>query len=146
MNGGVEVTIFLQTIDNTGGPISSPKGGQEGGQEERFLAEFGTIASRVKVDSEINKKILMNNFGVISDEFGRVRKRFGKGSEKEIPNWYFVLELIAFYPEITAEEAAEILGISSRATEKHIKKLKDSGIIERMGGRKEGIWQIKKQA
>ncbi|MDP2061191.1 MAG: hypothetical protein Q8J97_15720 [Flavobacteriaceae bacterium] len=38
-----------------------------------------------------------------------------------------------------------MVGISSRATEKHIKKLKDSGIIERIGGRKEGFWQIKKQ-
>ena len=72
-------------------------------------------------------------------EFG---KGSGKSSGKEIPTWNIVLGLIALYPEITAEEAGKIVGISSRATEKHIKKLKDSGLIERIGGRKEGFWQI----
>ncbi|HCY41866.1 MAG TPA: hypothetical protein DHV48_11000 [Prolixibacteraceae bacterium] len=68
-----------------------------------------------------------------------------KSSGKEIPTWNIVLGIIALYPKITAAETGKIIGISSRATEKHIKKLKDSGLIERIGGRKEGFWQIKKQ-
>ena len=38
--------------------------------------------------------------------------------------------------------AAE-LGISTRAVEKKLKKLRESGIITRIGSRKEGSWKIK---
>jgi predicted HTH transcriptional regulator len=37
-----------------------------------------------------------------------------------------------------------ILGVSGRSAETYIKKLKEEELIERMGGKKEGFWQIKK--
>jgi len=148
MNGGVEVTIFISEVPESGfvdglvdivrelGSISDLMASTPEMNTERLILHFGMITEH-----------LQNTFGMSSKEFG---KEFGKGSEKssekEIPTWNIVLELIALYPKITAEEAGKIVGISSRATEKHIKKLKDSGIIERIGGRKEGFWQIKKHA
>ena len=45
-------------------------------------------------------------------------------------------------PKITSEELAEIVGISSRKIRDNMKKLKDTGILKRVGGRKEGRWEI----
>ena len=53
--------------------------------------------------------------------------------------------IISLFPEITADELGLILGVSGRSAETYIKKLKDEDFIERVGGKKEGFWQIKKQ-
>ena len=45
-------------------------------------------------------------------------------------------------PSSTASDIAERIGVSQRAVEKQIKKLKDSGIITRVGSRKAGHWII----
>jgi predicted HTH transcriptional regulator len=63
-----------------------------------------------------------------------------------LPNPINSLIIIILFPEITAEEIGLILGVSSRSAETYIKKLKEEELIERIGGNKEGIWQIKKQA
>ncbi len=120
---------------------------------ENLAIKMGSITDLRKSTPENNTKKLALNLGVITtqlqEEFGisseKFGKEIGKGSEKEIPTWIFVLELIVIYPKITAVEIANIIGISSRATEKHIKKLKDKVIVERIGGRKEGFWKIIKQ-
>ena len=75
MNGGVEVKIFnLQQPEN-----SERLRNDFGLISERFLAEFGTLASRVKIDSEINKEILINNFGLFSEY---LRTTFGVSSDE----------------------------------------------------------------
>jgi len=55
--------------------------------------------------------------------------------------------LLSIYsnPSLSAAEISERIGISSRAVEKQIKKLKDLGIIIREGSRKNGMWIINKQ-
>ena len=161
MNGGIEVTIYSHIINNAiGGAI----GGQVGGQIEIFLAEFGTIASRKKVDSEINKEVLLNNFGLFSDYFrsafgitsdmlqdkfgktsGKLQESFRKASGKPLPNWFFILEMVAIYPDINAEDISKIIGISERTVYKNFNELREKKLIERIGGRKEGFWQIIKQ-
>ena len=45
-------------------------------------------------------------------------------------------------PSSTASDIAGRIGVSQRAVEKQIKKLKDSGIITRIGSRKAGHWII----
>ncbi|PKR80719.1 hypothetical protein CW751_08080 [Brumimicrobium salinarum] len=55
------------------------------------------------------------------------------------------LELIIIYPEITAEEIGSILGVTERTVQTYIEKLREDNFIEREGGRKEGIWLLKKQ-
>ena len=135
------------------GQVGGQVGGQIGGQVGGAIGlvdiarELGSISDLMASTPEMNTERLMLHFGMITEHLQNTfGKEFGKGSGKssgkEIPTWNIVLGLIALYPEITAEEAGKIVGISSRATEKHIKKLKDSGLIERIGGRKEGFWQI----
>ena len=58
-----------------------------------------------------------------------------KGSEK-------ILKLIKGSPEISAEELAAIIGISSRAVEKQISALKKKELLKRVGPAKGGHWEV----
>ncbi len=42
---------------------------------------------------------------------------------------------------VSAQELAGMLGITSRAVEKHLSKLKEKGIIKRIGPDKGGHWE-----
>lgn len=53
-----------------------------------------------------------------------------------------ILELIKQNPKITLEEIANVLGISKRAVEKQVKKLREANIIERIGSDRSGWWKI----
>ena len=70
----------------------------------------------------------------------KIRKRFGKELLNDTQR--SIIELIADDSKSTAEEMAKKLSVSSRTVEKHIKVLKDLQILERVGGRKDGHWQI----
>ena len=56
-----------------------------------------------------------------------------------------IIELMAANPEVTAEQIAEEIGITKRQIETNISKLKVSGIVERMGSRKNGLWVVKRK-
>ncbi len=138
-DGGFMVVIYkaTQVID---------EGGAIGGTIEIFLNEFGTIQSRKKIDSEINKEILMKNFGVFSDYF---RKTFGVNSDeirsKSGDTSLLSLMLIAIDKTITAKSIAEIIGSSQRTIENHLSKLKENAIITRHGSDKSGFYEICQQ-
>lgn len=53
-----------------------------------------------------------------------------------------ILKLIKQNKQITAQEMAQEIGISQRAVEKQIKKLKDMNKIRRVGSNKAGSWEI----
>ena len=88
------------------------------------------------------KTYLSIEFGITSE---KLRESFGKASENNLPKSILTLELLTIFPGITAEEIGRILGVTSRSIETYIKKIKSTGIIERLDGRKEGYWQIIKQ-
>jgi len=67
------------------------------------------------------------------------RKTLETGSEKDSEK---ILEIIKKNPAITAKELGNIIGISSRAVEKQIARLKKSGHLRRTGGRKTGHWEV----
>lgn len=50
--------------------------------------------------------------------------------------------VIAQNPDYSAEKIAQKLNISPRTVENHQAKLKDAGIIERIGSTKAGYWKI----
>ena len=58
-----------------------------------------------------------------------------KSSEK-------IIELIKNDPNISAAAIAEQIGLSSRAVEKQLKKLRDENLIRRVGPDKGGHWEI----
>jgi ATP-dependent DNA helicase RecG len=53
-----------------------------------------------------------------------------------------ILALLKADPELAAREIAETLGITQRAVEKQIAKLRDEGRIRRIGPAKGGRWEI----
>ena len=53
-----------------------------------------------------------------------------------------VVDLILANASISIPEMAEDLGISTRAVEMQIRKLRDEGIIRRVGGAKGGHWEV----
>lgn len=98
---------------------------------------------------------LQESFRITS---GKLQENFGKGFEipkilgsentsgkpsyKKLPNSFIILMLLAIDATITAEEISTLIGISERAVFSNLDKLKNANLIERVGGRKEGYWQI----
>ena len=62
-----------------------------------------------------------------------------KGSEKSSEK---IIRSIKHNAQTTIKELAEQLGISTRAVEKNISKLKMDGKIERIGADKGGHWKV----
>ena len=54
------------------------------------------------------------------------------------------LMLIAIYKDssITTAELSELTGITTRNVARNLKTLQELGILERVGGRKEGYWRV----
>ena len=53
-----------------------------------------------------------------------------------------ILCLISENPRITTRELVDIIGIHERNVARNIKTLQERGILRRIGGRKEGYWQV----
>jgi len=68
----------------------------------------------------------------LGEKFG---ERFGESSEK-------ILELILYDQNILASTMAGSIGISERAVEKQLAKLKGKGVIDKIGPDKGGYWKI----
>lgn len=68
----------------------------------------------------------------------------GKRLGKELTdNQQAIIRLVMQDNKMTIKEMAARLGISTTAVENNIKKLRDLKVLEREGGRKEGLWQYK---
>ncbi len=65
----------------------------------------------------------------------KVRGKFGGSSEK-------IVELIFGNQYISASKMAEEIGITKRAVEKQLSKLKEKDIVDRVGPDKGGYWKI----
>ncbi|MBI3296688.1 MAG: winged helix-turn-helix transcriptional regulator [Elusimicrobia bacterium] len=74
-----------------------------------------------------------------SPEFAKATARQNGGSQKSSQK---IVEFIAQSPEITIDELAAKLRISSRAVKKHLSNLKKGGRIQRIGPDKGGHWKI----
>ena len=53
-----------------------------------------------------------------------------------------ILELISVSPSITISEIADRLGMTKRGVDKNIKRLKEQGVIRRVGPDKGGHWEV----
>lgn len=76
--------------------------------------------------------LLRDKYGIIAEE---LRDKYGKSAEE-------VIAQIDYNSDITVEEIAKKIGKSESTIEKNIKRLKDAGIIKRVGSRKTGRWKI----
>lgn len=74
----------------------------------------------------------------------KVGNKWGISEEKLGKSERLILEAVSDNPEITISELSERIGIGTTAIENNIKKLKEKGLLERKGGRKEGQWKVNK--
>ena len=65
-------------------------------------------------------------------------KKFGENQRK-------ILELISENPSMPIPQIADKLGLTTRAIEKNIAKLKQKGLLKRIGPAKGGYWKIVKK-
>ena len=70
------------------------------------------------------------------------KPRIKKGSEKSSVK---IIELIKQNQNITIPKISKSIGITTRAIEKQIAKLKEQGEIERIGPDKGGHWKVSKK-
>lgn len=56
-----------------------------------------------------------------------------------------ILELIAAQSDISMSKIADRLEVSYKTVQRAMSVLKKSGIVERIGGRKNGHWKIKNE-
>ena len=66
-----------------------------------------------------------------------------KGGEKPTKSREKIVAMLAENGKLSAASLAEKIGISAKAIEKHLAKLKAEGIIERIGPAKGGYWKVK---
>ena len=86
------------------------------------------------INKETSDRFPANNVAVpLSGELPE--KASEKTSEK-------ILYLISENPRITTRELVDIIGIHERNVARNIKTLQERGLLRRIGGRKEGYWQV----
>ena len=54
-----------------------------------------------------------------------------------------IIELMAENATITAQQIADVVGLTKRRVESNISQLKNAGLVEREGARKNGSWVVK---
>ena len=66
------------------------------------------------------------------------------GGEKKLKSRERILSILEEHPEYSARKLAEVIGITQKAVEKHLSKLKAEGLIRRDGPDKGGKWVVQK--
>lgn len=85
------------------------------------------------MEKNLNNEIAAYLDSIMGEES---REKTQKSREK-------IIDLLSEDGSLSAVALAEKIGISAKAVEKHIAKLKASGIIERIGSAKGGCWKVK---
>jgi Fic family protein len=108
----------------------------------RLNEAFDELLDSVKKTlTEQDKPVNSMKASVISSDINSEKGRF-----HEIRPYFTtrenILALLQEHPEWSAARLSEVLGISDRAVEKHISKLKSRGQLKRVGSARGGYWRV----
>jgi predicted HTH transcriptional regulator len=104
----------------------------------RLNEAFDELLDSVKKTlTEQDKPVNSLKASVISSEKGRFHEIRPYFTTREN-----ILALLQEHPEWSAARLSEVLGISDRAVEKHISKLKSRGQLKRVGSARGGYWRV----
>ena len=85
----------------------------------------------------------------LSSDIDAFLRSMGDGGEKPQPigekrpkSREKILQLLKVHPNYSARKLAEVIGITPKAVEKHLAKLKAEGLIKRQGPDKGGYWTV----
>ena len=110
-----------------------------------FVENMGTSIGKIrqllkKAEAPEPRFEFGNFFTIIFPRPGiTTQKGSEKGSEKSSEK---IISLIRKNPQISAESIASAIGISSRGVEKQISRLKEEGLLKRIGPAKGGRWEV----
>ncbi|MCK5281805.1 MAG: putative DNA binding domain-containing protein [Nanoarchaeota archaeon] len=111
-----------------------------------YIEKLGTGINRIKLamkKASLPEPIFEYNgsfFITLSDNTFGVGERVG---EKLTENQNKIIQEISKNPSISAKELSRLINISSRKIEENIAKLKQKGILKRIGPAKGGHWEIR---
>ena len=111
----------------------APIGPQSAWEIERFFPSTRYIDDLVTSDA-IRLQMNMCNKKV-------VRKTI-KSGEKKQKSRERIIQILKEHPDYSARKLAEIIGVTPKAIEKHLARLKADGIIQRDGPDKGGNWRV----
>ena len=105
---------------------ASTKNGESGPFIDFMLQEILNTLSRYKGENieEVRDKIrdkIRDNFGITSAQ---------------------IIEFVLTQPAITLDAIAEEMHCTRRTVEKHVKALREAGVLQRVGGNKNGHWEV----
>lgn len=92
----------------------------------------------------LQKQIAEYKASMDADDIKGGQKTVAGGQKKWSETALRVLDLLKQNPKISRKELCEELKINPSAVQKHIEKLKEAKMIERMGGAKGGEWRVNK--
>lgn len=90
----------------------------------------------------LQKQIAEYKASMETDEAKGGQKTIAGGQKKWSETALRILDLLKQNPKISRKELCEELKINPSAVQKHIEKLKEAKMIERMGGAKGGEWRL----
>jgi Fic family protein len=105
---------------------ASTKNGESGPFIDFMLQEILNTLSRYKGENieEVRDKVrdkVRDNFGITSAQ---------------------IIEFVLTQPAITLDAIAEEMHCTRRTVEKHVKALREAGVLQRVGGNKNGHWEV----
>ena len=134
--GIVSAFTYMKIIEQWGSGIPRLlENCKSSGLREPELLEIG---GSFRVNMFRNTELSLNNSGEVRKKDGineTVRDNFGESAAK-------VAGLMCEKPESTLDEIAEAIGVTRRTVEKQVKKLKEAGIVVRVGSNKSGVWKV----
>lgn len=92
----------------------------------------------------LQKQIAEYKASMETDEVKGGQKTIAGGQKKWSETALRILDLLKQNPKISRKELCEELKINPSAVQKHIDKLKETKMIERLGGAKGGEWRVNK--
>jgi ATP-dependent DNA helicase RecG len=115
-------------------------------QRTPFMEKLGTGISRINRELRAanirDANFIFNRFFIVEFERARSKNKITKKSSQKSSQK--ILDEMKVNQEVTIEELSKIIGISDRAVKAHISKLKEKGMISRIGPDKGGYWKVSK--
>ena len=87
-------------------------------------------------------KTISADIDLFLESTGEGRENTPIGREKKQKSREKILDLLKVHPKYSARKLAEAIGITDKAVEKHLTKLKAEGLIRREGPDKGGKWFV----
>ncbi len=111
------------------------------GEIEKYGTGFIRVRKLMKESGNISLELSGRGEFFLAKLIAAPQKTPQKTPQKESPATT-IIELLNDNPELSQREISEILGIGFDTVREHFKRLKSEGKIKRIGGRKDGFWEI----